>query len=354
MTDIATMVERTLQSTIDALFEDVTTKKMYVTGGLGADGRTEAFGAEYVLPNRAYAETCAAVGGMLWYHRYFLRTGKAAAYDALERTLYNGYLSGVSLAGNTFFYQNPLMSDGRVERSSYFDVACCPANLARLMAQLPGLIYAQQGDRLYVNLFIGSAASITVGGAKATITQQTDYPWNGAIAIHVDPERPVTSTVSVRIPSWALANEPPGALYRYSASIDARPAVKVNGTTVPLDIIDGYVSIRRRWRKGDAIAVDLPMPVRRVLANDKVAEDVGKSAIQRGPILYALEGVDNGGSLKDLKLPLDAPLMAAFKPDLLNGVEVVTATVAGQTVTAVPYYAWNNRGKGDMEVWIPY
>ena len=219
---------------------------------------------------------------MLWYHRYFLRTGKAAAYDSLERTLYNGYLSGVSLAGNTFFYQNPLVSDGRVERSSYFDVACCPANLSRLMAELPGLIYAQQGDRLYVNLFIGSTASITVGGAKATITQQTDYPWNGAIAIHVDPERPVTSTVSVRIPSWALANEPPGALYRYAAAIDAKPTVKVNGTAVPLDITDGYVSIRRRWRKGDAIAINLPMPVRRVLANDRVAEDAGSRRSSAG------------------------------------------------------------------------
>jgi DUF1680 family protein len=354
MTDIATLVEQKLQSTVDALFDDVTTKKMYVTGGLGADGRTEAFGGDYVLPNRAYAETCAAVGGMLWYHRYFLRTGKGAAYDVLERTLYNGYLSGVSLAGNTFFYQNPLVSDGRVERSSYFDVACCPANLSRLMAELPGLIYAQSADHLYVNLFIGSAADVTIGGVKTSLTQQTKYPWDGAIALHIDPTRPVTTTVSVRIPSWTLANEPPGALYRYAAPIDTKPVIKVNGTPVPLDITNGYVGIHRRWQKGDVVAIDFPMPVRRVLANDTVAEDAGKSAIQRGPILFTLEGVDNGGSLKDLKLPVDAALTPTFKPDLLGGVEAVTGSIGGRTITAIPYYAWNNRGKGEMEVWIPY
>jgi DUF1680 family protein len=354
MSDIATLVEQKLQSTIDALFEDVTTRKMYVTGGLGADGRTEAFGGEYVLPNRAYAETCAAVGGMLWYHRFFLRTGKGAAYDALERTLYNGYLSGVSLAGNTFFYQNPLVSDGRVERSTYFDVACCPANLARLMAQLPGLIYARSADRLYLNLFIGSTASVTLAGVKTAVTQRTEYPWSGAVAVHIDPSRPVTSTVAVRVPSWTLANEPPGALYRYATSIEAKPSIKVNGTAVPLAITDGYVDIRRRWQKGDVISIEFPMPVRRVLTNDNVAEDRGKAAIQRGPIVYALEGIDNGGTLKDLSVPLDAPLTASFKPDLLNGVELITGKVGDRTITAVPYYAWNNRGKGEMAVWVAY
>jgi DUF1680 family protein len=354
MTDIATLVEQKLQSTIDALFDDVTTHKMYVTGGLGADGRTEAFGGEYVLPNRAYAETCAAVGGMLWYHRYFLRTGNGAAYDALERTLYNGYLSGVSLAGNTFFYQNPLVSDGRVERSTYFDVACCPANLSRLMAQLPGLIYAQSADRLYVNLFVGSTASVTLAAVKTVVTQRTEYPWSGDVTVHIDPARPITAAVAVRVPSWTLANERPGALYRYAAAIEAKPVIKVNGKAVPLDITDGYVDIRRHWQKGDAISIEFPMPVRRVLANDKVAEDRGMAAIQRGPIVYALEGVDNGGTLKDVSLPLDVPLSAAFRPDLLSGVEVITGKVGDRTITAVPYYAWNNRGKGEMAVWVAY
>jgi uncharacterized protein len=354
MTDIATLVGDGLERVVSALFEDVTQKKMYVTGGLGADGRTEAFGAEYVLPNRAYAETCASIGGMLWYHRMFLRTPRGRYYDALERTLYNGYLSGVSLSGNRFFYQNPLVSDGRQDRSPYFDVACCPANLARLMAELPGLVYAEQGARVYVNLFVGSDANVTLAGVPVRLTQRTDYPWRGEVTLRVDPVRPVAATLSIRIPSWALRNEPPGTLYRYAANIDEAPALTVGGSAVPMAITDGYVDIRRTWKKGDVVTLTLPMAVRRVLALDAVADARGKAAIQRGPILYALEGADNGGSLKDLKLPLDAALTSAFRADLLGGVQVVTGTTGDRTVTAIPYYVWNNRGKGEMAVWVPY
>ncbi|HEX6463331.1 MAG TPA: beta-L-arabinofuranosidase domain-containing protein [Vicinamibacterales bacterium] len=357
MTDIATLIDDRLEHALDSLFADVTQKKMYVTGGLGADGRTEAFGAEYALPNRAYAETCAAVGGMLWYQRLFLRTGNIDAYDALERTLYNGYLSGVSLSGDKFFYQNPLVSDGRVERSTYFDVACCPANLSRLMAQLTGLIYAQQQDHVYVNLFIGSDANLTVGGVPVKISQQTNYPWDGKVTIHVDPARPARMNLSVRIPAWT-ANPTASALYRFSDDATTAPVVTLDGAPVANDHAVGerasQVGLARQWRKGDVLTIDMPMPVRRVLANDNVAEDRGKAAIQRGPILYALEGVDNDGSLKDVKIPLDAQLTATFKPDLLGGVQVVTGKVGDRTVVAIPYYAWNNRGKGEMEVWVPY
>jgi len=353
MTDIATMIGDGLDKVVDALFDDVTKKKMYVTGSLGADGRTEAFGAEYALPNRAYAETCASIGGMLWYHRMFLREEKTQAYDALERTLYNGYLSGVSLAGDKFFYQNPLVSDGRQERSTYFDVACCPANLARLMAELPGLIYAQDDRQVYVNLFIGSEANIVVNGVKVKLTQTTDYPWNGDVTLRVDPERPVETSFVIRIPEWTR-NPTESALYRFAQAAADRPALTVGGTAVPLEpdavtaIVDG------KWRKGDVITLKFPMPVRRVLANDKVTENAGKAAIQRGPILYALEAIDNGGSVKDITLPLDALLTASFKADLLNGVEVITGKVGDRTVTAIPYYAWNNRGNGEMAVWVAY
>jgi uncharacterized protein len=353
MTDIATLIGDGLDKVVDALFDDVTQKKMYVTGGLGADGRTEAFGAEYALPNRAYAETCASIGGMLWYHRLFLREEKTQAYDALERTLYNGYLSGVSLAGSRFFYQNPLVSDGRQERSAYFDVACCPANLARLMEELPGLIYAQDDKQVYVNLFIGSEANIVVNGVKVRLTQTTDYPWSGDVTLRVDPERPVETSFVIRVPEWTR-NPTQSALYRFAQAAPDAPALTVGGKSVPLQpdavtaIVDG------KWRKGDVIALKFPMPVRRVLANDKVTENTGKAAIQRGPILYALEAVDNGGSVKDLKVPLETNLTAAFKPDVLNGVEVIIGTVGDRTVTAVPYYAWNNRGKGEMAVWVPY
>jgi len=353
MTDLATLIGDGLDKVVDALFDDVTQKKMYVTGGLGADGRTEAFGAEYALPNRAYAETCASIGGMLWYHRLFLREEKTEAYDALERTLYNGYLSGVSLAGERFFYQNPLVSDGRQERSAYFDVACCPANLARLMEELPGLIYAQDDKQVYVNLFIGSEANIVVNGVKVKLTQTTDYPWSGDVTLRVDPERPVETSFVIRVPEWTR-NPTQSALYRFAQAAADAPALTVGGKSVPLQpdavtaIVDG------KWRKGDVIALKFPMPARRVLANDKVTENAGKAAIQRGPILYALEAIDNGGSVKDLKIPLETNLTAAYKADMLNGVEVITGKVGDRTVTAIPYYVWNNRGKGEMAVWVPY
>jgi len=290
---------------------------------------------------------------MLWYHRLFLREEKTEAYDALERTLYNGYLSGVSLAGNRFFYQNPLVSDGRQERSAYFDVACCPANLARLMEELPGLIYAQDDKQVYVNLFIGSEANIVVNGVKVKLTQTTDYPWSGDVTLRVDPERPVETSFVIRVPEWTR-NPTQSALYRFAQAAADAPALTVGGKSVPLQpdavtaIVDG------KWRKGDVIALKFPMPVRRVLANDKVTENTGKAAIQRGPILYTLEAIDNGGSVKDLKIPLETNLTAAFKGDMLNGVEVITGKVGDRTVTAIPYYAWNNRGKGEMAVWVPY
>ncbi|HTI37184.1 MAG TPA: beta-L-arabinofuranosidase domain-containing protein [Vicinamibacterales bacterium] len=355
MTDLSTIFDGLYDRTLGALFDDVTERKMYVTGGLGAVAGTEAFGAPYELPNRAYAETCASVGGILWYHRTFLRTGTSAAYNALERTLYNGYLSGVSLAGDTFFYQNPLVSDGRQQRSAYFDVACCPANLARLMEELPGLIYAQQGRRIYVNLFIGSEADLTMNGAEVHVAQRTDYPWDGRVTFALASDAPFSVTLALRIPDWALPGAAtPNALYRYAQPLQERPSISVNGTAVPLSLRNGYADVTRRWQRGDTVVLTLPMPVRRVLADDRVKEDAGRSAIQRGPVVYALEGVDNGGTLKDVTVPLDASATHAFRPDLLNGVETITLKAGDRTVTAVPYYAWNNRGRGEMEVWVPY
>jgi uncharacterized protein len=363
MSDIAAMLDPKLDQTVSAVFADIASKKMYVTGGLGADGRTEAFGAEYALPNRAYAETCASVGGILFYQRQFLRSGFVDAYDALERTLYNGYLSGVSLSGDKFFYQNPLVSDGRAERSSYFDVACCPANLSRLMAELPGLIYAQDDKTVYVNLFIGSEADLTVNGVPVKIRQETNYPWDGRVTIHVDPAKPVQFVLNVRIPAWLL-NPTQSALYRFDDEQALPMTYSINGGK---PIVRGGTGPTARaelgihgnapggfWRKGGTLDLDMPMSVRRVLANDKVADDRGMAAIQRGPVIFALEGIDNGGSLKDLKLPLNAPLSSEFRADLLGGVQVVTGRAGGRSITAIPYYAWNNRGKGEMEVWVPY
>jgi hypothetical protein len=371
MTDAAVLLgDRAFGQSVDTLWNDVASKRIYVTGGLGADGRTEAFGGDYVLPNRAYAETCASIGGLLWYHRMFLREGESKYIDTFERTLYNGYLSGVSLAGDTFFYQNPLVSDGTRERSAYFDVACCPANLARLMAQLPGLVYAQRDRDLFVNLFVGSEAAIDIGDAKVRVAQRTNYPWDGRVTITVDPEQQADFRLAVRIPGWARGRAMPSDLYRFAVGSlgrpfqgrqDAdggpeRPALRVNGTLVSLDALaGGYARILRRWKKGDVVQLDLPMPIRRVLAHDGVEEDRGKAAIQRGPVVYCLEAVDNAAvdntsRVADAKLPLDAELNHRFDPNLLGGVEVIT----GKDLVAIPYFAWNNRGKGEMAVWIPY
>lgn len=353
MTDVAALdPQPAFGAAVDRLWNDVVSKRMYLTGGLGSVGRTEAFGADYVLPNRAYAETCASVGGLLWYHRMFLREGDAKYYDTFERTLYNGYLSGVSLAGDSFFYQNPLVSDGRAARSKYFDVACCPANLARLMGQLPGLVYAQRNGEVWVNLYVGSDATFATTGTRLHLAQATDYPWDGRIALRVDPDRPTVFDLALRLPGWARGDAVPSDLYRFADAGSGTPrepiALTVNGKAVPVVPVKGYARIHRRWRKGDVVRLDLPMPVRRVLANDAVAEDRGRAAIQRGPVLYCLEGIDNGGHVLDAVVPLGETLTATFKPDLLGGVEVV----AGRTITAVPYYAWNNRGRGEMVVWV--
>ena len=348
MTDAAVLFDDSaLGRAVDAVWVDVVSKKMYVTGGLGAVGGTEAFGDDYVLPNRAYAETCASVGGLLWYHRMFLRTGDGAYYDTFERTLYNGLLSGVSISGDRFFYQNPLVSDGRVERQPYFDVSCCPANLSRLIGELPGLIYAARDRDIFVNMFVGATAKI----GDVTIAQNTDYPWNGHVVLRVDLTAPSTFTVAVRIPGWARGIASPGGLYSFAPDAKrAPPTIAVNGRPVPLSIEKGFARIRRQWRAGDRITIDLPMPVERVLADHRVAEDRGKAAIQRGPIVYCLEAADNGGRALDRSLPLSTPLATRVDPSLLGGVTVVT----GGGLTAVPYYAWNNRGRGQMAVWIPY
>ncbi len=361
MNDVAALDGDTAYAAaLDRIWDDVVSKRLYLTGGLGARDTVEAFGDDYELPNRtAYTETCASVGGVLWNQRMFLREGDAKYLDVLERTLYNGFLSGVSLAGDTFFYQNPLASDGSVARTAYFEVACCPSNLARLMGQLPSLIYAQKDDELYVSQFVASHATVDLGGRSVLVAQQTGYPWDGAVTIRLAPDQPVEFTLHVRIPGWAR-NEPVASdLYRFASAGDApsaEPALSVNGSPVPLAVERGFASIRRTWTAGDTVRLDLPMPVRRVVANPGVSADVRRMAIERGPIVYALEGVDNGGTVADLTLGSAATLGHEFKPDLLGGVEIVTGTaVRGARPTAfvaVPYYAWANRGKGEMEVWL--
>jgi hypothetical protein len=353
---------------IDRLWENVVGKKMYLTGGVGARGENEAFGANYELPNaQAYAETCAAVGCALWNLRLFLLHGDAKYIDVLERVMYNGLISGVSLSGELFFYQNPLESAGHYGRTPWFEVACCPPNISRFLPSVPGYIYATNNDRLYVNLFIGNRATVDIKGQKVDLKQETRYPWDGAMELTVEPEKPADFAVYVRIPGWAQNRPVPSDLYKFADMNDEKPALKVNGVPVVPDMEQGYARIERTWKKGDVIELDLPMPVRRLVAHESVKDDVGKIALQRGPIVFCVEGVDNGGRVLDLALPDSAKLDSEFRSGLLNGVVVlkgqavvVVKAADGKVVsrgmkdfTAIPYYAWANRGQGEMAVWLP-
>ncbi len=353
---------------MDSLWEDVVARKMYLTGGVGARGTSEAFGESYELPNAsAYTETCAAVGNALWNYRLFLLHGDARFVDVLERIMYNGLISGVALDGKSFFYQNPLQASGKTGRSEWFSVACCPPNLARFLASVPGYVYAVKDDALYVNLFMANTAAVTVRSRPVTVRQETRYPWDGAVRIAVDPATAGEFTVQVRIPGWARNQAVPTDLYRFQDQSKEMPALKINGAPVSLTLDKGYVRIRRTWKKGDVVDLSLPMPVRRVLAHEGVKEDAGKAALQRGPIVFCVEGPDNGGRVLNIALPDAAQLDAEFRPELLMGVTVIkgkgvvlgrdaSGNVTSQTerdFVAIPYYAWANRGRSEMAVWLP-
>ncbi|HMJ61492.1 MAG TPA: glycoside hydrolase family 127 protein [Bryobacteraceae bacterium] len=340
---------------IDAIWENVVSKKLYLTGGIGALHKGEAFGDNFELPNAtAYNETCAAIGHDYWNHRLFLLHADAKYIDVMERTLYNGLISGVSLDGKLFFYPNPLSSAGDYERSPWFGVACCPGNITRFIASVPGYMYAHQGDTLYVNLFAASSAHIDMAQGRAVkMTQETRYPWDGAVRVTVDPAKTSVFAINVRVPGWAREEVLPSALYRFaeksSHAAELKVTLKVNGRPVPVRLDKGYVSLRRKWRSGDTIELDLPMQPRRVLASADVEADRALVAIQRGPIVYCAEWPDNASNeVAALALPDDSALTTEFRPDLLNGVMVVK----GRGLTAIPYYAWAHRGKGQMAVWL--
>jgi DUF1680 family protein len=351
---------------IDRLWENVVGKKMYLTGGVGSRGDVEGFGKNYELPNNAYAETCAAIGNALWNQRLFLLHGDSKYVDVMERVMYNGLLSGVSLSGDRFFYQNPLESAGRYQRSPWFEVACCPPNMTRFLPSLPGYVYATKDDAVFVNLFVGSTGRVEVNRTKVVLAQDTRYPWDGKVKITVSPEGGAGEfEIAVRIPGWARNEAVPGGLYRFLDRNVEKPSLKVNGKSIALDPASGYARIRRAWKLGDVIELSLPMPVRRVVASEQVSAGAGMVALQRGPILFCAEGADNGGDVLDLVLPDIAKLQSVFRPELLNGVQVVKGpatvyltTKDGKTeaktieLQAVPYYVWANRGAGEMAVWL--
>jgi uncharacterized protein len=355
--------------TSDTIWGNLVAKKLYITGGIGATGRGEAFGGDYEMPNMtAYNETCAAIGNDFWNQRLFLLHADAQYIDVMERTLYNGLLSGVSLDGKAFFYPNPLESAGQHARSPWFGVACCPGNMTRFMASVPGYVYAKSGTSIYVNLFAAGTADVRLENGRAIrLRQDTRYPWDGSVTLTVTPDRAAEFTINVRIPGWARDQPVPSDLYRFLDPVAEPVVLKVNGATVPLAIDKGYAPLRRTWKPGDVIALTLPMPIRRVLAHDRVAADRNRVALQRGPLVYAAEWPDSPSRhVRNLLLPDTSALSAEFRPNLLNGVAVITGKAFGlafdaagkvtrteQPFTAIPYYAWANRGPGEMLVWIP-
>jgi DUF1680 family protein len=341
------------------LWNHLCTKRMYITGGIGPSSHNEGFTADYDLPDEtAYAETCAAVGLVFWNHRLLQLDCDGRYADVMERALYNGVLSGVSLDGERFFYENPLASLGNHHRQPWFDCACCPPNLARLLASLGQYIYAQSETDAVVHLYIQGSGRLKVGGQDVALRQETRYPWDGTVTIRLDTAQPATFGLKLRIPGWCRTAH-----------------LRVNGQAVDIagKVERGYVRLERPWNPGDQVVLDLPMPVERIYAHPNVRQDMGYVALQRGPIVYCLEEVDQAVPVHRIVLPQTANLSSRFDPDLLEGVMVIKSTALASdvadwqgtlyraqepnlipcTLTAIPYYAWDNRQSGQMSVWIP-
>ena len=359
---------------IDRIWQDVIDRKLYLIGSVGQHGAGEGYAGAYKLTNlKAYNETCAAIALAMWNHRMFLLHGDGKYVDVLERIIYNGFLSGVSLSGDTFFYPNPLECDmkfkfnhGNLERSPWFNCSCCPSNVVRFLPSIPGYVYAVRNQNLYVNLFLAGKATIELNGKPVEITQKTDYPWTGNIRMTVSPKTVRNFALRVRIPAWVRGNVLPSNLYRYEDPTPADWSLRVNGKAGEANLVDGFAVLDRQWKPGDLVELDLPMPVRRVLANEQIEYDRGRVAIERGPLVYCVEGADHDGTVREMWLPEDAQLTPEYKSDLLGGVTVLKGqasavyrkgddTVASRPkpITMIPYYAWCHRGANEMTVWIP-
>ncbi len=352
---------------IDRIWENIVSKKLYITGGVGARHDGEAFGDNYELPNHtAYCETCAAIGNVYTNYRLFLLHGEAKYFDVLERTLYNGLISGVSLDGGAFFYPNPLASHGDYSRKPWFGCACCPSNISRFIPSLPGYVYAVKDDQLFVNLYLQNRAELKVNNRKVTLSQQTAYPWNGDIRLTVE-KGSGDFTLRLRIPGWVQGEVVPSDLYTYADGQKLGYRVTVNGEEVQGELKEGYCNIARRWKKGDVVQLHFDMEPRLVKAHDNVWADRGRMAVERGPLVYCAEWKDNDFDIHNILLNRRPTFQVVEKPDLLYGIRQITTPVqtlefdkAGnltpqmKTLTLIPYYAWAHRGEGDMAVWLPY
>jgi len=351
-------------SAIDKIWENMVSTKLYITGGVGARHQGEAFGDNYELPNlTAYNETCAAIANVYFNYRMFLLHGDSKYIDVLERSLYNGVISGVGLDGKTFFYPNPLECDLKfkfnsgetLDRQPWFGCSCCPTNMCRFLPSVPGYIYAQGKNNIYVNLFVESSSKIQLNKQlSVTIKQATRYPWDGNIKISVSPEKAGKFALCLRIPGWAKNQSVPGNLYSFKTPETKSVLMTVNGKATQYKVEKGYAVIEREWKQGDVVNYSLPMDIRRVEANKKVSDDLGKVAIERGPIVYCLEGADNP-AIDKITISANTQLTSSFNAKLLEGIQIISGSnqLPSEKFTAIPYFVWNNRGANKMKVWIP-
>ena len=380
MADVAALTgDRSYVAAIDALWENVVSKKLHLNGGIGAHRHVnyadkklgsagEAFGDNYDLPNEgAYLETCAAIANALWNQRMFLMRGDAKYIDVLERVIYNGFLSGISLGGDEFFYPNPQASRGGYKRSKWFGCSCCPVNVVRFIPQIAQFAYATRGDAAYVNLFVASDVKLNLAGGDVTLKQETEYPWKGLSRIEIAEAGVKDFTLNVRIPGWCVGRPVPSDLYTQTVPGSLKDfTVKVNGKPFTFTPEKGYCPINRAWKEGDVVEVCMNMPVRRIKAHDAVKNDRGRLAVERGPILYCAEGVDNSGKVLDKVLAADAVFTPATCNVLGNVYPALTAPAVSlrrglktgvrkeaTTLTLVPYFAWCHRGAGEMQVFFP-
>jgi DUF1680 family protein len=374
MADVAALTgDQRYLAAISRIWDNVVSKKLHLTGGCGARAAGEAYGNDYELPNRCYNETCAAVAFLFWNHRMFLMTGDAKYMDVFERALYNGVLSGVSLSGDRFFYPNPLEYDGKAAnnhghagRAPWFGCACCPPNVLRTIASLGGCVAAVQGEKLFVNLYAQSDLAATVQGHQVKLEQTTRYPWDGTVTLRVKLEAPATFALCLRIPCWVAGQPLPSDLYSYDDPKPATWSLRLNGAPVATEPQQGFAILKRAWQEGDTVTLDLPMPVRRVAGHPKINATRGLVALERGPVVYTFEGLDNEGSVFDIVLPPTASVSAEHRSDLLGGVTVLRVAEAGKayrtstgaadlkttSLTAIPYAVWANRGLTPMTVWV--
>lgn len=356
MTDIAALQNDTLYAqAVDKLWENMVTKKMYITGGIGAKHDGEQFGDNYELPNlTAYNETCASIGDVYWNHRLHNLYGDVKYFDVIERTLYNGLISGLSLDGTNFFYPNALESDGIYKfnrgactRQSWFDCSCCPTNVIRFIPSIPGLMYSKSKTHktVFVNLYASSQAEIDLEQQVVNISQQTNYPWDGKVNVSIESDSEIT--VKFRVPGWSRNEVLPGDLYTYANTLETQPSLKINGENVNVEINDGYFEITRTWNKDDDVQLHFPMQVRTVKANELVEENRGKLALEYGPLVYAIEEIDNP-TIDEISISAEDEF-SVLKEPILDGVN----TISNQNLKAIPYYSWSNRGVGKMKVWLP-